>query len=78
MRKLIEGEEVMLTGMSAFHASCEKEFNPYYGLVVHDDAEDPEPNRTVQILWEDGVERLHPRNTLLAWRDEVPEGARRI
>jgi len=75
MRQLKEGEEVMLVGLAAVGATLDN-FNPYYGLVVHDDHLDPEPDRTVQVLWEDGVERLHPRNCLMAWAD-APEGVRR-
>jgi len=62
----------MLVGLAAGGAD---RFNPYYGLVVHDDFSDPDPGRTVQVLWEDGRERLHPRHCLLAWAD-VPEGLR--
>lgn len=75
MRQLKECEEVMLTGLAAAGATLDN-FNPYYGLVVHDDYLDSEPDRTVVVLWEDGRERLHPRNCLMAWAD-APEGARR-
>jgi hypothetical protein len=67
LRRLEVTEEVMVKS-SAVDAS-RLGFNPYYGLVVHDDYLDPEPNRTVTILWEDGLERMFPRNVVFSWRD---------
>ena len=69
-RKLEPTEEVMLTPLGERKAG---NFNPYYGLVVLDNM-DPDPAcRKVLVLWEDGMERLHFRDNLIAWADMPPE-----
>lgn len=66
MKRLESADEVMLVrGLTE-----NRTFNPYYGLVVRDlgpsmSGED----WTVLVLWEDGIERRHQREDLLAWAD---------
>jgi hypothetical protein len=83
VRNLEQGEEVMLTGPAAASAHNDG-FNPYYGLVVKDhgwnvvDADRQELDIwDVTVLWEDGKERTHPRNTLMAWADVPGAPSRR-
>lgn len=75
MKPLQQCEEVMLIGLAAAGAQMDH-FNPYYGIVVKDhgvteaawkSGEELQPGDwMVTVLWEDGLERKHPRNVLMS------------
>lgn len=78
MRNLEEGEEVMLTNLSAMQAHL-KYFNPNYGLVVKDLGwgvkEDLSNDWKILVLWEDGQERTFQRGDLMPLADLEPKRA---
>ncbi len=62
----------MLVGLAAVGATMDH-FNPYYGLVVSDSNDPDLLQRRVVVLWEDGMERVHFRNDLMAWTEAPAE-----